>query len=77
MTTYEDMRKLIGKCVEIPAHYYTWMQGARFGVVTSVRPAKPGISACICVRMDNPRITKLVRVWRLDVEYCKVLGDVL
>lgn len=71
--SYEDMKALIGKRVEIPVHYDTWMRGARFGKVVGRRRSKlPGHSDCLLVRMDHPGIKRCVKVWSIDCEYLKV-----
>lgn len=56
------------KHIEIPVHFDLWMQGARTGWVHSIR--KDGIWL---VRMDNPRVKKLVWIGVEDQPYCKVL----
>ena len=64
---------LLNKRIEIPVHYDLWMRGARFGTVTSYRQGKPGLSACILVKMDHPQVRRRLKVWALDWDYCKVL----
>ena len=64
-------RTLVGKRVEIPAHYDAWMQGARFGLVTSFRSGKPGYSAYVNVRLDRRK--KLLKVWQSDCDYLQVI----
>jgi hypothetical protein len=71
--TYEEMKSLIGKRVEIPVHYDLWMQGARFGTITGRRQGKPGLSACLLVRMDHPRVKRLAKVWAIDTDYIRIL----
>ncbi len=71
--TYEAMRGLVGKRVEIPVHYDLWMRGARFGTITGRRKGKPGLSACLLVKMDHPQVRRSVKLWSLDVDYAKVL----
>lgn len=70
---YEDMKALIGKRIEIPVHYDLWMRGARFGVVTGRRKGKPGVSACLLVKMDHPQVKRRVKVWSIDCDYIRVL----
>ena len=71
----EDSRRqgpaLVGRRVEIPVHCDLWMQGARFGEVVSFHPGAPGKSAFVKVKMDNPRIQRLLKVWAPDWQYMK------
>ena len=62
-------RSLIGKRVQIPVHYDLWMRGARFGVVTSA--GKDG--AFVRVKMDHPQVKRLLKVWRIDLDYLQTL----
>lgn len=68
-----EAKELIGKRVEIPVHYDMWMRGARTGIVTSAQQGKNGYSAFVRVKLDNNHTKKLLKVWRLDWEYMKVL----
>lgn len=68
-----EQAKWIGAHVEIPVHYDAWMQGARSGVVIGYREGKPGLSACLLIKLDHPSIKRRLRVWRLDWEYMRVL----
>lgn len=68
-----EPRALIGRRVEIPVHYDLWMRGARYGVVSSFKPGGAGISDCLRVRMDNPRVKRRCKVWRLDWPYMKLV----
>lgn len=71
--TYQEMSSLIGKRVEIPVHYDLWMRGARFGKIIARRQGKPGLSACVLVRMDHPQVRRCLKLWAHDVDYAKVL----
>lgn len=78
MVAYDDstralMLPLIGHRIELPAHYDMWMRGARFGTVTGFRHGKDGIAAHLLVKMDHPSVKHRVKVWKMDVEYTKVL----
>lgn len=44
----------VGSRVELHPGMDLWMRGAKYGTITSVRDGKP------CVRMDNPRVKRLV-----------------
>ena len=66
-------RPPIGARIEIPVHYDMWMRGARFGTVTAYRNGKPGLSACVLVRMDHPQVRRSLKVWAPDWDYVKVL----
>ena len=72
---YSQMKALIGKRIEIPAHYDTWMRGARFGTITSTKPEKSGLSSCLLVRMDHPYVRRRVKVWSHDIEYARIIGE--
>ena len=63
----------VGARVEIPVHYDAWMQGARYGVVAWRVSGRPGRSAYVKVKLDNPRIKRQLKVWALDWPYLKVL----
>lgn len=67
-----EPRQLLGKRVEIPVHSDLWMMGARFGTCTSVRAGKPGVSACVLVKMDSPAVRKRFKLWRGDIPYARV-----
>ena len=60
-------RYLVGKRVEIPVHYNAWARGARYGDVTRV--GKGG--DFVYVKLD--KISKPIKVWRLDYDYIKVI----
>jgi len=68
------MNPLIGKRIEIPVHYDLWAQGARFGRVTAFRIGKAGSSDYLLVKMDNPRVKRRLKLWRLDWDYIKVIN---
>jgi hypothetical protein len=63
----------VGQRIELPVHYDAWMQGARTGVITSIRRNRPGLSDCAYVKMDHPGVGGRVKLWRLDWSYCKLL----
>lgn len=54
--------------IEIPVHFDLWMQGARTGWISDTLADGTWL-----VRMDNPRVKKLVRIGKDDQHYCKVL----
>ncbi len=60
-------RALVGKRIEIPAHYDMWMRGARYGQVTRV--GKDG--AFVYVRLDHPQAKRSLKVWRIDFDYIR------
>lgn len=60
-----------GTRIEIPVHYDMWMRGARFGEVRGFRHGKPGQSDYLLIRMDNPRIRRCLKLWRIDWEYAR------
>jgi hypothetical protein len=64
----------IGSHVEIPVHYDLWMRGARTGTVTAYRDGRDGQSDYVYVKLDNPRVRRSLKVWRLDWDYMKVLS---
>lgn len=71
-------RQLVGARVEIPAHYDAWMQGARFGKVTSWRNASAsGLSAYVLVKLDVrlARKSERLRIWALDFDYIREIGE--
>lgn len=73
MTT-QQAKQLIGKRIQIPVHYDTWMRGAKFGVVTAFRYSKtPGTSDYLLVKMDHPQITRRLKLWSIDWDYAEVL----
>jgi hypothetical protein len=61
----------VGERIEIPMYYDMWMRGARFGVVTSIRRNRPGLSDAAYVKMDHPQVKRRVKVWRMDWADCK------
>lgn len=71
--TYEGMKALIGRRVEIPVHYDLWMRGARFGEVVGRRQGKEGRSAYLQVRMDHPQVRRCAKIWAIDADYLRVL----
>lgn len=77
MTTASNKTKpdLIGKRIEIPAHYDLWMQGARYGKVTGFRNGSNGASDCFLVKMDHPQVKRTIRLPRLDWDYIRVVGQ--
>lgn len=68
-----DKTDLIGKRIEIPAHYDMWMRGARFGTVKQFRHGKPGQSDYVTVEMDHPQVKRRLKLWRMDWEYARIL----
>lgn len=68
-----DASGLVGKRIEIPVHYDMWMRGARLGLVTSYRAGRAGQSDFVFVKLDNPQVTRPLKLWRADWEYVKVL----
>lgn len=69
--TYTELGAWIGASVEIPVHYDLWMRGAFTGTVVGRRKGKPGLSACLVVRMNHPQVKRLCKVWAHDVPYMK------
>ena len=70
-----DMRWLLGRRVEIPAHYDVWMRGARYGVISCVTALsdRRTKTRSVYVRMDNTRVRKRVRVPSTDFEHLRFL----
>lgn len=69
-------RQLVGARVEIPAHYDAWMQGARFGKVTSWHSGYPALSAYVLVKLDTGQAAnKRLRIWALDFDYIREIGE--
>lgn len=69
-------RALVGKRIEIPVHYDTWMRGARFGKVVGLaweHGSGGQVIRAIRVKMDHPQIRRNVKVWRIDLDYVKVI----
>ena len=65
----------IGTRIELPVHYDWWMRGARYGVITSHRRARAGLSAYVYVKLDAlPTRAKRVKVWWPDLDYAKVIS---
>lgn len=62
----------IGQRIEIPVHYDLWMQGARTGVITSVRNGHVGTSYYL-VKMDPPQVKRRLKLWRPDWDYTKAI----
>jgi hypothetical protein len=61
-------KELVGRRIEIPVHYNAWMQGARYGLVTSI--GRNG--SFVYVKLDRrpkPRLS----LWRLDFDYVKFI----
>lgn len=58
---------LIGKKLEIPAHFDLWMRGARFGTVTSA--ARDGSQ--VLVKMDHPRVKRRIAIREADFDNCR------
>lgn len=64
----------IGARVQIPAYTDAWARGARFGTVSRVKAKAPGVAPhadLFGVRMDNPRIRRLVWVVADDCRYVR------
>jgi hypothetical protein len=51
-----------GMRIELSPHLDLWMRGARFGTVRIVTGLTPRSAPCVVVRMDNPRIRRLVQI---------------
>ena len=64
---------VIGQRIEIPVHYDLWMQGARYGEVTSFRHGKNGQSDYYLVKMDHSQVKRRLKLWRLDWPYAKTI----
>lgn len=62
---------LLGTRLEIPAHFDLWMQGARFGKVTSA--AKDG--SHVLVKMDHPQVRNRVKIGEADFDSCRFDGE--
>ena len=62
---------LVGMRLEIPVHFDLWMQGARFGKVTSA--AKDGSE--ILVKMDHPQVKNRVKIREADFDNCRFEGE--
>lgn len=73
MAKAADHEHLIGKRIEIPAHYDMWMRGARFGTIKQFRTNLPGYSDYLTVEMDHPQIKRRLKLWRMDWDYIKLL----
>ena len=74
MTTYPDLARAGSARIEIPAHYDLWMRGARFGVIRRYHRGIAGAIDYVTVKMDNPRVKRLVRLPRSDWQYVRVVG---
>ena len=72
MTTYLDLSTCIGRRVEIPVYFDLWMRGARFGIIKSYARGKPGEDDFIRVRMDHPRVKRLVKIPRGDWAFTRL-----
>lgn len=70
-----DHRPKIGSRIEIPVHYDLWMRGAQTGQVTGFRHGKAGQSDYVLVRMDHPQVRNLLKLWKPDWPYAKVLNS--
>ena len=68
-----NQSNFIGKRIEIPVHYDLWMQGARYGLVTSFRNGTKGSSDYLLVKMDHPQVKRRFKLCRMDWEYAKIL----
>lgn len=69
-------RALVGKRIEIPVHYDAWMRGARFGTVVGLaweHGSGDKIIRAIRVKMDHPQIRRLLKVWRMDLDYVRTI----
>ncbi len=60
--------ELVGKRVEIPASYDAWARGARFGKAHSALPTGE-----LRVRMDSPRIRRLIWIVPGDLAFVRVV----
>lgn len=65
----------IGKRIEIPVHYDLWMRGARCGEITAFRHGKNGLSDHYLVKMDHPQVRRRLKLWRIDWDFAKVIGN--
>ena len=63
----------LGTRIEIPVHYDMWMQGARFGTITSYRSGGNGRSAYYNVKLDHPSVRRRLKLWLPDVPYARIL----
>jgi hypothetical protein len=70
-----NLQTAIGQRIEIPVHYDLWMRGARFGTIRAFRNGKPGTSDYVLVRLEHPGVKKLLKLWRPDWDYTKLLGE--
>jgi len=69
-----DHKQWLNKRIEIPVHYDLWARGAKTGTVTGYRESKtPGQSDYLTVRMDHPQVKGLLKLWRIDWAYIKLL----
>lgn len=62
---------LVGKKLEIPVHFDLWMQGARFGTVTSA--ARDGSQ--VLVKMDHPQVKRRIAIREADFDNCRFEGE--
>jgi hypothetical protein len=71
------LRAMVGKRIEIPAHYDLWMQGARFGTVTRYvsNTNKIGQSPFVYVKMDHAQVKRRLKLWRIDAEYARIVEE--
>ena len=68
----------LGDRIELPAHYDYWMRGARFGTVVKFKKAfspRPSDQAYdrFLIKMDNPRIKRLVTLPSYDWEFARII----
>lgn len=69
--------RCVGSRVQIPAYTDLWMRGARFGTIERVvegrgnylDPRDPRGATIFCVRMDNPQVKRLARVFADDCTF--------
>lgn len=66
----KQAKGLVGARVEIPVHYDLWMRGATRGTVQSAQRN----GEYVRVKMDHPQVKRLLKVWRIDFDYMKVLS---
>ena len=70
---YYDLTQEAGRRIEIPVHYDLWMRGAQFGTIRRYHRGQPGESDYVTVKMDHPRVRRLVRLPRRDWAYIKII----
>lgn len=64
----------VGDRIEIPVHFDVWVQGARHGVVSSIKHNMFG-QLIFYVKMDNKRVKRRVKLLIAHLEYCKLFAS--